>query len=157
MNFNRSTNLTDLDNHLAVANIIERGKPSDWETLLNRATESEELRANIKLALKMLEPETNSWAIQFWEALLNNIENPEKKQADIPIETTAEAETKSSPTPISIPIPMDKPISDKDWEAGIDARRETTSEVAPPCVRREEGSDDRRLKRGQSKETGNRS
>lgn len=49
-------------------------------------------------------------------------------------------------------IPMDKPISEKDWAAGIDARRESTSKVAPPCVQRREGSDDRRLKRGQAKQ-----
>jgi len=81
-NFNRSTNLTDLDSHLAVANIIERGKTSDWEALFRRASESSKVRASIRLACKTLPPDTTEWAIKIWRTLLRNMQSAKPKKGN---------------------------------------------------------------------------
>jgi hypothetical protein len=44
-------------------------------------------------------------------------------------------------------IPIDRPISWKDWLQGRRARRETSKQVAPGVLRRTQSSSDRRLRK----------
>jgi hypothetical protein len=63
----------------------------------------------------------------------------------------AEIRGETDPTANSIPpgppIPIDRPISWADWQAGRAARRATCNRVAPAVIRRERSSSDRRLKK----------
>ncbi len=44
-------------------------------------------------------------------------------------------------------IPMDRPITLKDWLKGREARRATGMLVAPEVIRREKSSSDKRLRK----------